>query len=178
MRAELAWSTTSGSSPSLTRPAAHGVVVVVIDVGGDVGDAHDLPLERHRRQVRVVAEDGALALGVLEDAVAHLVRQVEPGAVALELVDDAQRLLHVMEAVGHEVREHLLAGVAERRVAEVVAHDDRLGEHLVEPEELGHRARELRHLERVRDARAVVIALGRQEDLRLAGEAAERLASG
>ena len=72
--------------------------------------------------------------------------------------------------------ERVLAGVAERRVAEVVAERDRLGQVLVEPQRARDRARDLRDLERVRQARAVVVALGREEDLRLVREAPERLA--
>src|SRR5918997_494958 len=72
--------------------------------------------------------------------------------------------------------EHVLADVAERWVAEVVAEPDRLREVLVETQRAGDRARDLRGLERVRQPRAVVIALGRDEHLRLVLEPAERLA--
>jgi hypothetical protein len=63
--------------------------------------------------------------------------------------------------------ERLLADVAERRVAEVVAEPDRLGQVLVEPQRPCHRARDAARLERVGQPRPVVIALGRDEDLRL-----------
>ena len=79
---------------------------------------------------------------------------------------------------GQEVAERLLAGVAEGRVAEVVAERDRLGEILVEVEGARDGAGDLRDLERVREARDVVVAGGRDEDLRLVLEAAEGLASG
>ena len=46
---------------------------------------------------------------------------------------------------------------------------------LVQAERPRHRARDLRHLQRVRDARAVVIALGREEHLGLARQPPERL---
>ena len=99
-----------------------------------------------------------------------------PCAVVLEHVDDAQALLVVVEAAGNEVVEHALAGVAERRVAEVVAERDRFGQLLVQPQHLGDAARDLRDLERVRQPRAVVIAGRREEHLRLVLQAAERLA--
>ena len=63
---------------------------------------------------------------------------------------------------------------AERRVAEVVPEADGLGEILVELERAGDRAREPRDLERVRQARAVMVALRAQEHLRLVFQAAER----
>src|SRR5262249_14864769 len=96
--------------------------------------------------------------------------------VVLEAIDDAQALLVVVEAARHERVDHALAGVTERRVAEVVAERDRLGQLLVQPQHLGDRARDLRDLERMRQARAVVIAGRREEDLRLVLETAERLA--
>ena len=80
------------------------------------------------------------------------------------------------EALAQAAVDDRLADVAERRVAEVVAEPDRLGEVLVEPERARDGARDLRDLERVRHARAVVIALGRDEDLRLVLQAPERLA--
>ena len=147
---------------------ARGVVDVVVDIGDAVGDAHDAALEglRHLRP------------GVVEDAVAHLPRQVEAAAVVLQHVDDAQALLVVVESAGRGSRSSsaLFAGVTERRVAEVVPERDRLGELLVEPQHLGDRPRDLRHLERVREPRAVVVAVRREEHLRLVLQPAERLA--
>ena len=78
-------------------------------------------------------------------------------------------------AVGtHQLVEHLLAGVSERRMAEVVRERDRLGEFLIQPEGARDRARDLRGLHRVREAGAVVVALVIDEDLGLVLEAAER----
>ena len=66
--------------------------------------------------------------------------------------------------------------MAERRVAEVVPERDRLGEVLVEAQRSRDRARDLRDLEGVREARAVVVAFRRKKHLRLVREAPERLA--
>ena len=108
----------------LEDPVADRVVDVVVDVGDAVDDAHDLALERL----------GLLLAGVREDAVAHLVGQVEP-------LGDPQRLLVVAEAAAEPLAqrlvERLLAGVAERRVARVVAEPDRLDEILVQPQRAG-----------------------------------------
>ena len=99
-----------------------------------------------------------------------------PAPVVLQHVDDAEALLVVVEAAGHQAIDDPLARVPERRVPEIVAERDRLGELLVQPQHLGDRARDLRHLERVREPRAVVIAGRREEDLRLVLEPAEGLA--
>ena len=80
------------------------------------------------------------------------------------------------EALAQAGVEDRLADVPERRVAEVVAEPDRLGEVLVERQRPRDRPRDLRDLERVRQPRAVVVALGRDEDLRLVLQAPERLA--
>ena len=74
---------------------------------------------------------------------------------------------------GHAGVERVLAGVAERRVAEVVAERDRLGEVLVEREGAGQRAGELRDLDGVGQPGAEMVALVMHEHLRLVGEAAE-----
>ena len=62
----------------------------------------------------------------------------------------------------------------ERRVADVVREAQRLGQVLVEPERARDHAADLRDLEAVGQPDAEVVAVGRDEDLRLAGEAAER----
>ena len=63
--------------------------------------------------------------------------------------------------------------MAEGRVAQIVGQRQRLGQVLVEPQRAGDGARDLRHLEAVGQARAVVVALVEHEHLRLVGEAPE-----
>ena len=109
---------------------------------------------------------------VLEQTGARLVRQVQTpvGITAhLDQVHGAQALSVVLEAAvgARQIVQHALAGVTERRVTQVVREHDGLGEILVEAERARHRARDLRDLERVRQAIAVVVALGQREDLRL-----------
>ena len=142
------------------QPRAHGIVDVVVDVGDDVGDAGDLPLDRAGAVRRVGADrDAVLPFRVPGDPVAHFPREVQPLPVVLEDVDDAEALLVVLEPAGHQRLQDAFAGVSERRVPEIVAERDRLGQLFVQPKHLGDAARDLRDLERVRQARAVVIAL-------------------
>ena len=159
----------SGRSSGAQHAGAQGVVDVVVDVGDPVDEPDDPPLERGRQ----------IGTGVAQDPVAHLLGEVEPGAVALDPLDHAQRVVVVAEADPEALAqarvEHLLADVAERRVAEVVAERDRLGEVLVQRERARDRARDACRLERVREPRAVVVALRRDEHLRLVLEPAERL---
>ena len=81
----------------------------------------------------------------------------------------------VIEAaeVGEAGVERVLAGVAERRMAEVVAERNRLGQILVERESAAERAGELRNLDGVRQPRAEMVALVVHEHLRLVRKAAE-----
>src|SRR5207253_11227934 len=120
---------------------------------------------------------GLRGAGVLEDPVADLPGEVEPAPVALELLDDAQRVLVVAEAeavaLAQQLVQRLLARVAERRMAEVVAEPDRLGQILVQPQRTGDAAGDPRRLERVREPGAEVVAARVDEDLRLVAEAAE-----
>ncbi len=105
--------------------------------------------------------------------------EVEPAAVALQHVDDPQRVHVVLEppaaALPQRRVKGLLAGVAKGRVAEVVAEPDRLGQVLVEAERSGDGASDPAGLQGVGEAGPVVVALGGDEDLCLVLEAAEGL---
>ena len=151
-------------------PGAQGVVDVVVDVGDAVDEADDPPLQR-RRLGRA---------GVVEDAVADRRRQVEAVAVALQHLDHPQRVLVVLEAAPRAdppdaAVEGVLAGVPERRMAEVVAEPDRLGQVLVQPQRAGDGAGDPAGLERVAQPRPVVVPLGSDEDLGLVLQPAEGL---
>ena len=69
-----------------------------------------------------------------------------------------------------------LACVSERGMPEVVSHCDRFDKVFVEPYRAPDRPCDLRHFEGVRKARSVMIAFGRQENLRLVFQPPERFA--
>ena len=116
---------------------------------------------------------------MLEDAVTHLDRQIEPAPVPLERFDDTQRVLVVPETaaapLAQQLVERLLAGVPEGRMPEIVAETDRLDEILVEAQRAGDPAGDPGRLERVGEPRAEVVALGVDEHLRLVAQPAEGL---
>ena len=103
-----------------------------------------------------------------------------PAPSRSRVLDHPQRVLVVAkapaEALSQAAVEHLLADVPERRVPEVVAEADRLDQILVQAQRPRDRARDRRHLERVRQPRAVVVAQRRHEHLRLVRQPAKRLA--
>ena len=116
---------------------------------------------------------------MLDQPFERLPGQVEPvegGVAPLERGHHPQRLGIVIEAAaGLEAAvERALAGMAERRMAEVVGQRQRLGQVLVEPERARERAGDLGDLERMGEPGAEVIALVEDEDLGLVGEPAER----
>ncbi len=111
-----------------------------------------------------------------EDAHAHLVGQVQTLPVLFEEIHHTQGLLVVTEGLAHDLRQRDLARVAEGRVTEVVAEGDRLGKILIQAQRPRDRSGDSRDLQGVRHARAVMIALRLQKDLRLVHQAAEGFA--
>src|SRR5919201_621428 len=123
--------------------------------------------------------DPLLRPRVLQDPVPHLGGEVQAAPVALEHVHHAQRVLVVPEAapvaLADDLVERLLAGVPERRMAEIVPEPDRLGQILVQPQRARDAAGDAGRLQRVRQPRPVVVAGRVDEDLRLVLQPAERL---
>ena len=122
---------------------------------------------------------GSTGPGVLEDPVAHLPVRLRPRPSRSSRSTTRSECSLWRKPRPPRSRsdlvERLLAGVAERRMAEVVAEADRLGEILVQPQRARDAARDAGGLERVREPRAEVVALGVDEDLRLVPQPAERL---
>src|SRR5208283_5660032 len=90
------------------------------------------------------------------------------GRVAVfELGDDSQCLSIMIEAAvrRHEFVEHILARVAEGRVAKIMRERKRLGEIVVEAERAGERAGDLTDLERMGEPCPEMVPLVRNKDL-------------
>ena len=119
--------------------------------------------------------DRAVMLGEALERLPAEVEPVEIGIGRLQPSDDAQRVGIVVEppAVGERRGQRILAGMAERRMAEVVSEAQRLGQVLVEAERPRHRAADLRDFEAVGQADPEMVAVGRDEHLGLVAQAAE-----
>jgi hypothetical protein len=105
---------------------------------------------------------------VLDQPFERLPGEIEPiesGVAPLERGDDPQGLGVVVEAAGlrEAAIERALAGMAERRMPEVMRQRQRFAEVLVEPERTRQRAGDLRDFERVGEPGAEVIALVEDE---------------
>ena len=182
------------------QAGAQAVVDVMGVIGNVVGDGGNLRLERGKApelqivlsdvvgnadgnaMLAVSADRRAVALGqgpvVLDDAFERLPGQVEPveiGIAVFQRGHDPQRLGIMVEAAMRLQAgiQRPLAGVAERRVAEVMGQRQRLGEVLVEPELARQRAGDLGHFQGMRQAGAVMIALVEHEHLGLVLEPAK-----
>ena len=154
--------TMAGRAAGVTMPAADGVLEVVAHVGDPVGPAHHLALGGRRRRP---------GPGVVADAVERLLAQVERRAATTSAPHDG-----VVEAAVDVGGEGVLAGVAARAVAAVVAEGDGLGEGHVEPAGPGDAGGHLGDLEGVGQPGPLVV-VGEDEDLGLAGQAPEGAAS-
>src|SRR3989442_15139634 len=121
----------------------------------------------------ITSDRGAASLRqrpiVLDDTLQRFPGQVEPvefGIAMFQRCDDAQALRVMVEsAIGFETPiQRTLAGVAERRMAEIVGQRQCFREVLVEAELPGQRAGDLRYFQRVGQAGAVMIAFVEHED--------------
>ncbi len=121
---------------------------------------------------------GALAVGrhqrtvVFDQAFERLPGKIEPvefGITPLELRHDAQGLRIVVEAaIGQQhLVQRVFAGVPEGRVAEIVNQRHAFGQILIQLQRARQGASNLRNFDRMRQARAVVIAVLSNEHLRL-----------
>ena len=103
------------------------------------------------------------------------IEAVELRVFALDGRHDAQALGVVIKApmgMGRRI-ERALARMAEGRMAQVMGERQRLGQILLQAELACHGARDLGHLQAVREPRPVVIALVVDEHLRLVSQAAK-----
>ncbi len=159
----------------------------MIVVGDIVGDRRDLRLEAGpgaklevtfgigfgQRPGRI--GDRAIMLGETFERFPAQVEAVEIRVGIFQPGDDAQRMGIVVEpaGVGERGRQRILAGMAERRMAEVVGEAQSLGQIFVEAERAGHRPADLRDFEAVGQAHPEMVAVGGDEHLGLVAEAAE-----
>ncbi len=130
----------------------------------------------------IAGERRAIAIGeraiVLDQAFECLPGQVQTIKVRvapLERGHHAQSLRIVIETAERRQAsiQRALAGMAKRRVAEVVSERQRLGQILIEPQPPRQRASNLGDFKRMGEARAIMVALVENENLGFVLEPAE-----
>ena len=159
----------------------------VVEIGGVVGDlVHEIDQLRFERRAlveQILGELRKFRRGVIarmfDDAFAHFEGEIQAGKIEialLELLDDAQRVQIVIEALAvlaHALVELLFAGVAEGRMADVVDQRQRLGKIRIQTQRAGNGASDLRDFQSVRQAIAKMIGKAGGENLRLRFQPAE-----
>ena len=143
----------------------------------------ELALERRTEIKEILGKmrefRGTIIVRMFDDPFADLKGKIQAGKIeigAFELIDDAQSLKIVVEAraVGpHQLVEFLFAGVAKRRMANVVDESESLGKIRIEAESCGYRSGNLRNLKSVGQTITKVIRITNGEHLRLGFEASE-----
>src|SRR4051812_45741976 len=76
--------------------------------------------------------------------------------------------------VAHALGQHLLAGMSKRGMAQIMGKGDCFGQIFVEPQGARDSAADRRDLDRMRQARAQMVASAVEKNLRFVFEAAER----
>uniref|UniRef100_A0A0N5A0R2 Phenol hydroxylase n=1 Tax=Parastrongyloides trichosuri TaxID=131310 RepID=A0A0N5A0R2_PARTI len=178
------------------QPRLHPVIHVVVVIGDVIGDGRALGLQRGEgakpqvpvgrparriggdRLPRRVRQQVRHRTVVLDHALDRLPAQVqagEAGIAGFQLGYDAEALDVVIKAAErlHLFMQFVLARMAERRVSQIVGQGDRLGQIVVQPQGVGQRSGDLRHLKTVRQPGAIMVALMRHKDLRLLLQATE-----
>ena len=116
---------------------------------------------------------------MFDDSFPHLKGEIQARKfeiALLEMLDDPQRVEIVIEKVAigaHALIQLPLAGVAERRVADVVHEREGFSQIGIEMRAPSHRAGNLRHFQRMREAIAKMIGIAGGENLRFRFQAPE-----
>ena len=113
---------------------------------------------------------------VVQDPVANLPGQVQPLPLLLQHLHNTDTLLIMREPLAAEPVEHRLPRMTKRRMPQIVAKRNCLGQFLIQPQRDCKRLCNLVDLKRVRQARAVMVALRRQKNLRFLFQTPERFA--
>ena len=161
------------------KPCAKAIVDVVIVIGDIVGHRRDLRFDRGmgskvERESCIKLGQGPIGVGdrtiVLGQPFEKVPRKVQPfvsGIRAFKPHHGAQRLRIVAKAavLGHGLGQGVFARVAKGGMAKVMRKAQRLGQVLIHPQGARQNAANLRNLDAVRQARAVMVAIGRDEHL-------------
>ena len=155
-----------GQGGSVQHTGAHSVLDIVVDKGDLIRQAHDASFRG----------SCPCALGVGDDAVAHLPCQVKPLAILFQPVHYTQALHIMVKAFRAKIVQRLFACVAKRGVSQIMRKADGLGQILVQAQAPGDGAGDLRDLQRMGQPGAVQVAFRRKEHLRFLLETPEGLA--
>ena len=146
---------------------AHGfrIFIVVAEVGDAVGILDECALQGM----------GMEFSAVVQHAVPHVGCKIQPLSFFFQFFHNADALF-IMFKVAADFLQRLLPHVAEGSMSQVVTQGDGLHQVLIQPEGPGHGAANLRHLQGVGHAGAVMVAPGSNVNLCFMFQAAEGIA--
>jgi len=101
-------------------PSPNGVIDVMIDVSDDVRNANHLPFERSGHGLGILAEDLSFSLGMLQDTLSYLKREIQSLSVLFQKIDHPQALIGMIESPGNNLIQGVLPGMTKRGMTEVV----------------------------------------------------------
>ena len=107
------------------------------------------------------------------DAVANLKGEIKPLSVFFKHINNSETLFVMLEACGAYRIERTLARMAKGSVTQIMAESDCLGQVAVEHQCPRNRSCNLRNLKSVSQTGAVIITLGRKENLSFVLQAAK-----
>ena len=141
------------------------IVVIVAEIGNPVGILNERPLQGVRPETAAV----------IHNPVPHLIGQIQALSVLFQHIHDAEALLIVLEMAVY-LCQRLLSHMTEGRMSQVMAETDGFHQVLIETERPGHGPPDLGDLQGVGHARPVMVAHGRDIDLRLVFQPPESIA--
>jgi hypothetical protein len=160
----------------LEQSRGQSILQIMAVIGYLVGNVGNLSLQRWAGMFAQAWMNQSAIM--LPEALKNLVGQIESrllGVTLLECLDHAEALVVMVESamIFHQTVQSFLAGMSERGVSEIVGQSDGLSQILVETEGAGHSTADRGDLYGVGQARAVMIPLAVQEDLRLSIKSAK-----
>ena len=128
----------------------------MVDVGDLVTETYDLPLQGGRLSRRTV----------IQDPIPHLPGQVQAFSFFFQDFHNTDTLFCVTEPTGMHHIERVFPGMTKRCVPEIVAERNGFGQIFIQIQCPRNRTGDLGHLERVRQAGTVMVALRSEKHLR------------
>ncbi len=141
------------------------VVYVMVNIGYLIRKAHNIALFCNGNLVCMAG-----------NAVFYFVCKIKSCTVVFYIVNHADALKIVLEAVRAYLIKNVLSGVTERSVSQVVSKGDSFGQILVKPECPWNSTRDLRHLKSMCEPCSVMVADWGEEYLSLLLQSPERIA--
>ena len=136
-------------------PAPDGIVNIMINIGDLIRESHYFSFQRM----------GTAGRAVVQYPVPDLHSQIQANSLLLQHFHDPHALFKMGKAAAAQPVQHRFPHMAEGRMPQIMSQRHRFRQILIQAQRLGDGSGDLRHLQRMGQARPVVISLGSQKDL-------------